>query len=302
MRRPASALGLAVCFVALSAPRSVPPERVVRPGATIASTVNGAPGRLRVMAAETRMPLLSPDWAGRAGLKPSFLDIGARIGPVTIYGHSVVARIDLGQGATKRRVGWLRRYSPPGFDGAVGPGGVREPVVRFVLRDAVPGERTASFPTAEDGGRFLNWSELFAVVEIGGEPMRVLLDPDRARSTANAGAGARLRSAQGGRFEGEVGREMIAYGVERPVRRLRLDRPLAIGALRLSAIMVREAAADPVGADGEPAPPDPNEIVVTGRRERDRSKDRITLGADVLSRCSAITFDKSAKRVHLTCA
>ena len=47
---------------------------------------------------------------------------------------------------------------------------------------------------------------------------------------------------------------------------------------------------------------DPDEVVVTGDRGRNRNRDRLSIGADLLSRCSSITFDKRAHEVRLTCA
>lgn len=85
---------------------------------------------------------------------------------------------------------------------------------------------------------------------------------------------------------------------------MRLARPLPVGGLSLSSVGVRVADAGTVTAIPEAgaAPPDPAEVVVTGKgKKRDWRQDVLSLGADVLGRCSAIVFDKPAKQVRLSC-
>jgi hypothetical protein len=130
--------------------------------------------------------------------------------------------------------------------------------------------------------------------------MRIRFDPHHPRTLATAGAGARLAAAYDGRIGGETASVPIAFGIARPVRTLRLAKPLQIGALTISTLGVRTA--DFGNASGiREAGGDPDEIVVTAKA-RNEKRDRISLGADSLARCSSILFDKRARKVRLTCA
>jgi hypothetical protein len=93
----------------------------------------------------------------------------------------------------------------------------------------------------------------------------------------------------------------IAFGISRPVRPMRLGRPLAVGPLTLTELGVRTGDfgnASTIREEGG----DPDEVIVTGDRRRNSRWDRLALGADQLSRCSAIVFDKRRREVRLTCA
>lgn len=41
---------------------------------------------------------------------------------------------------------------------------------------------------------------------------------------------------------------------------------------------------------------------MVAKGKRDAKRDRLTIGADLLDRCSAIVFDKPARQIRLTCA
>lgn len=100
-----------------------------------------------------------------------------------------------------------------------------------------------------------------------------------------------------------MSRAEIAFGVERPVRMMALDRPLAIGALSLTRIGVRTGDWGNAAGIAEAGSADPDEIVVTAKgRKRDPFRDRLAIGADVLARCSSVIFDKPARQIRLTCA
>lgn len=279
-----------------------PAERVVAAEGMVAATVNGTPGRLRISPAGTAMPLLTADWAARAGLRAGMFGVGYAVGPTVVDGSSAVARVGIGGAEVKRRVAWAAGSYRPAFDGMVGPGGVPEPVVRFALRPPRSGERTAALRMADGGGLFGGWGERFALVEVGGRPMRVRFDPHARRTLATAGAGRRIAEAFGGALDGPISEEEIAFGIRRPVRAMTLVRPFAIGALRIDRLGVRTADFGNASGIGEAgAAPDPDEVVVTAKGKRNVARDRLTLGADVLARYSSIVFDKPTRLVRLTC-
>jgi hypothetical protein len=226
---------------------------------------------------------------------------GYMVGPEQVDGVSAVARIAVGPGsqARKRRVGWTRLPYSAAADGVIGPGGVPQQVVRFVLRPARPGERVISLPLVNEGGLFGGWGGMYALAEVGGEPMRIRIDPHSPQTLATAGAGVRLAHHFDGRLAGDSSMVPIAFGLARPVRRLNLAIPAQIGPFAITQLGVRTADFGNTSSIRDEAS-DPDEIVVTGG-VRARKRDRITIGADLLSRCSSIVYDKRANRLRLSC-
>ncbi|MES1972635.1 MAG: hypothetical protein V4472_09260 [Pseudomonadota bacterium] len=290
-------LGAALLVAAADAPR----ERVVTGEGFAPATVANVPGRFIIDPGAPSMPMLAPDFAARAGLRPGMFAMRYLIGPVTIDGSSAVTRIDTGGGARKRRVAWSVKAYAAGADGVVGPGFLVEDVVRFVLRPARAGERTVSLPMVESGGLLGGWGGLLAQVDVGGQPLKVRFDLRHQRSLATAGAGIAIATALGGRTEGAPESAEIAFGVERPVRRLRLARPLMVGPLAVDRLFVRVADFGDASAIADEHD-DPDEVVVTAGKKRKTGRDRLNLGLDQLDRCSSIIFDKPARQIRLTCA
>lgn len=100
-----------------------------------------------------------------------------------------------------------------------------------------------------------------------------------------------------------AGQQEIAFGIKRPIRTLTLTRALGVGPLSLHTLGVRtmdNGNASDIAEAGTKA--DPNEIVVTAKGKHDPNRDRLSLGADTLARCSSIVFDKPARVIRLTCA
>lgn len=284
-------------------------ERVVTGDGVVAATVNGAPARLRIDPGALAIPIVTADVAARANLKPGkLLGFGYvfHVGPTVVRGTTAVGVIALNGAPSSRRIGWNERRYQSGVDGAVGPGGVAEPVVRFQLRASVVGERTVMLPLADEGGLTGSWGGSYAMVTVGAEPYRVRFAPQITRSYVGAASALRVATALGGRVEGAAEMVTIAFGIARPVRGMLVARPLVVGPLSLTRIGVRTAEGGGAAAIPEASDPsagaDPDEVVVTARSKHKPRPGIITLGADVLARCSSITFDKPAKQVRLTCA
>jgi hypothetical protein len=297
-----------LAFVALLASAPVlgqTGERVVGGDGIVAVAVNGVPGRIRIDPAVPTLPMLTTDYAARARLRAGPFAFGYMVGPEMVRGRSAVARIGIGEGARprKRRVGWTERPFAAGVDGVVGPGGLPQQVVRFVLGPARPGERTVALPMADEGGLFGGWGHSYAVIDLGGQPLRIRFDPHHPRTLATAGAGVRLAAQHDARIAGEVESPEIAFGISRPVRTLHLGRPLQIGPLTITQLGVRTRDFGNAGSIREESESegDPDEVVVTGERRRNNDRDRIAIGADLLARCSALVFDRRAREIRLTC-
>jgi hypothetical protein len=277
-------------------------EYVVSGNGIVPVNVGGVPGRARIDPAAFAMPLLNTGYANRARLKPGPFAFVNLVGPQEVRGVTAVARIGVDNAPPlKRRVGWTERPFFEGADATLGPGALRQPVIRFVLRPSLPGERTVALPLVDEGGMLGGWGGLYAMIQVGGQPLRVRFNPYHPHTLATAGAGVRIAASHDGRIGGETRSLPIAYGIRRPVRALQLERPLQVGPLSITALDVRTADFGNAGTIREQGG-DPDEIVVTGRRKRNISRDRLWLGADQLQRCSSIVFDKKARRIRLTCA
>jgi len=274
--------------------------RVVTVSDVIAATVNGVPARIRVIPGANALPLLNAEIAERAKLKGGMIGAGFEVGPEVVHGSTTTARIDLGDGPVKRRIAWTKPHYMADVDGVVGPGGVAEPVVRFVLRAPRDGERTATMPMIEQSGLMSSWGERFAMIVVGGAPMRVRFDPYAPHSLITAAGGVRIATTQGGTLAGDTVPVEIAFGIKRPVRAMHLATPLPVGPLVVSHVGVRTH--DDGNATGiREANADPDEILVTAKGKHDPAADRLTIGADLLARCSSIEFDKPAKVIRLSC-
>lgn len=276
-------------------------ERIVADDGIVDATIAGVSGRIRIEPSGTAMPLITSAYAERAKLKSGMFSFDYAVGTQRVYGKTGVAVVDLGTGPFKHRIGWTERPYTTKADGVVGPGGVPEGIVRFVLRTPAPGEHTVALPMTDQGGLASGWGERYALIDLGGQPLRIRFDPYHARTLATASAAARIAVAQGGTLQGGVEKTEIAFGIERPVRTMTLARPLTIGPLQFATLGVRiadqgSAAGIPDAAD----PIDPDEIVVTAK-SRKPGRDRLSIGADLLARCSSIVFDKPARQIRLTC-
>ncbi len=298
-----------VAALALVGAAPSPQERVVAIDTTLPVMVERAAGRLRIDPGAPGRPVLTPDYAGRTRLRGS--DDFPRYGYRVVYHvgrervrartRSVTLTVDGGEPLFLHAI-WASRAFADGADVVMGPGGLAEPVVRFVLRPPIAGERTVAIPIAPAAGMFGVWSEMAGQVQVGVLPLNVRFAPYLATSVVTASAAAQLADTLGGRMTERTGTAEIAFGLRRPVRGMVLARPLAIGPLALDAVAVRTADIGSVG--GLPttadAAADPDEIVVVARGKR--APGSMTLGADYLRRCSSIVFDKPARLIRLTCA
>ena len=300
--RRAGLMTTALLALTLGGAAPEPTEVVVRGDGVVDATVEGAPGRLRIDPGAPSIPILSDPYRSIAGLKPGMFGAVFKVGPVMVRGSSAVADFSVAGTAFKRRTAWFDRPYVPGVDGVVGPGSLPVSVVRFVLHAPRPGERTVDLPLVDAGGLAGRWGGLFAEIMVDGEPLKVRFDIHHADTLATAITGQRIANANGGALTGPVEHADIVFGVARPIRRMKLARPLVVGPLTLNSVKVR--VSDYGSARTIPdadAVPDPDEIVVTGKKKQDKERDRLSIGLDQLERCSSLTFDKAAKLVRLSC-
>lgn len=274
-------------------------------------TVNGqqvpvqiGPGRSSTLhlRAVDAVPLFGP-LAGqfdRRGEWPGAQRATERIGPVTVRGHRTLASIFFAGGDRIAAVEWFAREAAGTSAGQVGPFGVPATLVEFRLRAMQPGERRFTLPLDEEAN---GWGIASTTLFLAGQQVRFAFAPHFATSVASAAAGGTIARAQGGRYAGMPQMVAINHGVERPARAVVLDRALAVGPVLLPALLVRtldygvpQGIDDP--ADGEDNPAD---ILVTARTDRQTPQFIVYVGADALSHCSSIAFDKAAMTISLSC-
>lgn len=316
--RTGVAASVLVSSVALAGD-TVTTSRDVPVGGMIAATIDGKPVTLRVDPAAPGLVFVTSAVAERLALKGGALGLGYSVGGQGAMQATTVRPMTFGTNAVKRRIGfpsrkhetkgkaadprWVGRPYADVGDGSIGPASLPEPVVRILLNAPRAGERTVALPMVDGGGLLGKLSGTFAQITIGGQPIRVRFDPYHPRTTVTANAATLIAQAQRGTLAGLTAPVEIAFGIARPVRTMTLATPLLVGPLALSSLGVRttdvgNAAAIP---DADAPPPDPDEIVVVAKGKRDASRDRLTIGADLLDRCSTIVFDKPAKQIRLTC-
>ena len=262
----------------------------------VAMKVGGVPARVRIDPGAPTLPVFTADFAERAGFRFGWIGLSARVGPVRVPGKTAVIRFDLGSGEFKRRTSWFEAPFAEGADGTLGPGSLPAERIRFDLRPQQPGERTVDLPLASFGATGMG-----VRLPLGGQQLDVRFTLLRQRTLATATAGSTIASAQAGSFDGPSESMKVHFEVERPVRRMKLAKPLQIGPLTLTGITVRTSDFGGTAgiAEGAVAAPDPDEIVVVGQK---KLKDLwLEIGRDDLDRCSSILFDKKRRIVTLSC-
>ncbi len=266
---------------------------------TVTVKVGGKPATLRIDPGAPSSPMFSAAAAARLGFRPSMIPVLIAIGPVHLKGHSDLVELDIGSGAFKRRAAWFDEgVYAEGADALIGPGGMPADTVRFELRAPEPGERQVTLPLADFG-----YGGMGTRLTIGGETVAVRFSLERDRTVATASGGAIVAGAQGGAFDAPPEKMVIRFGVERPVRHMKLATPLQIGPFALSGLMVRTSDFGSTSRipDANAPDADPDEIVVSGERKRKKREQRIEIGRDQLDRCSSLVFDKPAKTITLSC-
>ncbi len=260
----------------------------------IGATINGHAVRLRVDPETSGYIILNAEAVARIGLRRSMIGSRAQIGPVRLDGSSKVAELSIGGVTGDRRMVWIDREMVAGADGLIGPADMHYDRVVFDLGPARAGEASFELPL-----EFARAGGLFFPLQLGEDLLRVhfsLIKPD---SLATAAAGARLSELNGGQWAGGPRDQLIHYGVSRPVRPLRLSRPVSLNGLLFSEFHVRTS--DNRGDLTLPPDPDadPDEVVVTGSRQRARFD--LTLGLDRLRQCSRLVWDNLSRRMILHC-
>lgn len=291
-------LATAPLFLAAAAP---PPADLVLDAGTgpyVEALVNGVPLRLRVDFDHGESLTLNPEAAARAGLGEGEGRWTNIIGPVRLRGRFAEIPVTLAGQVTQAKVNWQEVDVAADADGIVTPHLLRFERVTLERRPAGAGERDIVLESR------MHWNHgVHVPVRVGRRRVAVRLSFHHARTTAAAAAAAVIIDAHGGALEGARSLEEIGFGVKRPARTLRLERPLRIGDLTITRLMARSA--DYRGKHKLTLPAAPvaeSDILVTGQRPSQDPLYRITIGLDVLGRCSAASYVRATGEIRLRCA
>lgn len=300
--------GLPVLALLLMA--AAPPAAISLPAdAPITASINGQPVVLSLATGGVDRITLNADTVARLGLKPARLmgKAEVKIGRARVLtGRNTPGKVLLAGQAFNQRLFWFEGAGPIPQMGSIGPMVLPQAVVTVQLQ---PGSgREFAFPLFGDidsgsyGGVSGTGYRFGLSVDVRGH-LRLPL--------ASAAVGADLAQALGGRLVGEPWQEEIFLGVQRPVRRLVLDKPLELGPFRFSEIAVRvtdRRDATAQLANGQQAAPDadedPAEIVVSADSGKKRQVVRVlTVSRTQLDAagCTALVVDKPGRRLVLVC-
>jgi hypothetical protein len=219
----------------------------------------------------------------------------ALVGRETLKGIQAAAPIMLNGRKLLVTVASHGRDCCVGVDGEIGIGLLPYATIRFSRPDAAPAERSADFLIDDN-----NEHGPQAAMSIGRETIFVQFSLHRRASVATASAGAILAAAQGGRLT-DGGTTVVAFGIERPISILRLDRPASVAGFHYPRIAVRTA--DFGGRHDFPVDPsEPQDIVVKKKVPQQDAWPVILVARDQLDRCGEALFDGNSHVLTLRCA
>jgi hypothetical protein len=271
-----------------------PDEIVIPRNNVIAAQIGGQPVRLRVDPGAPIVPILNPALAERLKVKPlRWARIVGQIGPARVNGRTAVLRFRL-PGSTKEkkaRIVWFDRNFVEGADGAVNPLFLIQNKVRFELPGR--GGRVNRLPYGSANILIRGTRLAFA-----GETVTVRYDLFRTESAATADTARLVAAERDGKLTAGSGSTMIAFGIARPYREMRLARPLEIGPFDFTTLRVRVPDQGAIGIAEEDA--DPDEIVVQGKR-KSKARREFSIARDRLDRCAWIETDRAAKTIRFDC-
>lgn len=264
-------------------------------GFIVAAEIDGHPVRLRVETGYSGV-ILNPGVAAAIQLKPSGFRTDIRIGPTRVRGSTTVGTLSTGGASAERRILWFERDIAADADGIINVASLPNETVTLRLHAPQPGERPVTLQTNPDGF----WS-LVLPHRVGNETIGVRFVLDTPRTLVTAAAGALLAEQNGGTWSGEPFLHPLPLGVRRPVRPMTFSRPIDLGGLSLRQALIRTA--DFGGRYALPAdgPPDPDEVLVTGKRAPSPAYLIVILGRDRLEACSTLTYAAPTRLLTLQC-
>lgn len=290
---------LATLLIAPPATPQPPPAEVLTldiAAPMIDVTIAGVALRLRVDLDQKDAIELNPAVAARLPIAGSRA-YEASVGRITVPGRIGTAEVAIGGMSRTLPVASHDLPCCVDSDGVVGPALLPYAAVRFVRAGAAPGRIVRrSFPLGrtDAGGAF---------IRLDTDEGRLMIQFSlRHRGTlATASSAAILARLYRGRFEGAPFPSIRAFGVARPARAMRFDRPARLAGFAIDRIDVR--IADFRGGFALPSDAaQPGEIAVRGRTPPPQHAwPAIIIGREYLDHCSEIMVRRTPPAIELAC-
>ena len=286
----------------LMADKAKLPDELVLSGDNIIDVqIEGQPFRLEVRPEAAEAPMLNPAAAQALQLKPGMFGFNSLVGPERVSGASAVHRVNYGAEEQKQRIFWADRPSSTVADGTISPASLPYKRVRFILAEAQGGETIYRLPLDNFG--FLGRFGIGTTVQWEKEKIAFRFSLERDETLVSAPTGNWLAENLGGTVSGPAKSTLIYFGIERPTRSMMLATPLAVNDFMLDKVDVRVSDyGDATGiAEQEAIQTDSEEIIVTGKREKDVDL-WITAGRGFLKGCSSLLYDFDKRQLTISCA
>jgi hypothetical protein len=188
-------------------------------------------------------------------------------------------------------------YAPGIGDGSIRPSALPCGTVRLEQRAADGRDVETVMRIVEDG----TFDGLPVRAMAGKDDIQVEVSPWRRETMGTAATGGVLVTLLGGILTGPVVEVPVVYGVTRPARLLKLDRPWLVAGVKVPALMMR--VSDWEGNHAVPPDGDleADLIQVAKRRNPQRSFRLIHLGQDVLAGCASFEWRRVGNLLAVRC-
>ena len=229
---------------------------------------------------------------------------GWLFGPVSVSGWTSAASMDLGAGERAMTVSWTPQPVSARADGMIGVHNLPHRRITFALGDPAGQEQVQTLPLVRSGGS--GSARVGTEVRVGKKKLTMVFVTERAENLVTAPTANFIATHQEGGFEpGSEGRVLMNFGIERPIRMMRLAHPIELGDLLVDRFAVRvEDYGDPrqVGEIGENDPRFQKGQILVSRRKGKGRPDLLTrIGRKQIPHCSRLTYDFEAKEIRLSC-
>lgn len=264
------------------------------------ATINGVVLKLRVDLDAHAMVHLNPAAARRAGFGTRILGGRSRwdTGPIVVWGRFAAAPVSIDGRALAMPVHWFPRDVAADADGVVSPALLPFEIVSLSYGPSVAPARRLRFGASFDRETGIHVSQM-----VGKHRVRFRFDPSD-ETVATTAATAVLAEAQGGTWGGARRPICLTMGVERPARPMVLERPLAVGELKVDRLLARLfdwAGKHRLPTQLNPAAA-PDEILVVARSATQRPIYRVTLGQPTLKGCFEAAYQPLSHELTFTCS